>query len=88
MPEHWKNPRAAANFSISVFMGSRCTLPHLVLYLVGRRDYLTSVFAVGLLLCFLFLLVLALQVRLGRVVPQATSEADGTFSSATQRPGS
>lgn len=79
MPEHWKNPRVAANFSISVFAVLVALCLIWVLYLVGRRDYLTSVFAVGLLLCFLFLLVLALQVRLGRVVPQATSEADGTY---------
>lgn len=79
IPEHWKHPKVAMDLSISVFgvIDGLCLI--WIWHLLGRGDYLTAVFATGLLLCFLFLLALALQVRLGRVVPHSSSGTDGTF---------
>ena len=79
MPEHWKSPKVAMDLFIFVFLALNVICLFWVWHVIGRRDYPTSAFAIGLLICVLFLLVIMVRARMGRASRHPTLEVDGTI---------
>lgn len=78
MPEHWRSTKAAMDVFIFGFLALNVICVFWVWHVVGRHDYPTSAFAIGLLICVLFLLVVMVQARIGRASRHPTLEVDGT----------
>lgn len=77
-PEHWKSPELAMDMLIPGFLIVNALCLVWIGHLVVRRDYPTAAFALGLFVCFLFLLLMILQARLGRAGRHPIIEGNGT----------
>lgn len=85
MPAHWKSPKIAIDAFIVCFVILNAICLVWVWYVLDRRNYPTAAFAIGLLVCVLFLLVIMVQARLGRSSRYADLEADGTIFRSPRR---